>query len=386
MNAKQVIELIKHGETTTVQFKERLEDAHKLSQEMVAFSNTKGGTIVIGVNDKTGKVSGLSFEELNKTNRIIADASTQNVKPAIIVETETVDIDGQIIMLVYVDEGVRRRPFKDKNGAIWLKNGSDKRRAINNEEILRLFQSSGLIYSDEMLIPGSSIEDVNAEYYRKIFEKKYKKSFEDLNISLEQSMINQQLFRDKQLTLAGLLMFCDNREKYRPLFTIQCIAVNAPNLIGNTFDDNEPAFSGNLENVYSQTMKFIERNMKKVPSSDSFNSELRWQIPKEVFEELIVNALVHRDYLLNSSVKVFMLSDRIEIISPGKLPNSQTEYTVSNGVSIPRNPILHSLAQYILPYKGLGTGIARAISIYPDIEIINDTEKEIFKIIIHRLE
>jgi predicted HTH transcriptional regulator len=94
--------------------------------------------------------------------------------------------------------------------------------------------------------------------------------------------------------------------------------------------------------------------------------------------------LFHRDYFINSTIKVFIFSDRIEIISPGKLPNSLTVENIMSGISIPRNPILQTMAQHALPYKGLGTGIMRAISIYPDIQLINEQEKERFIVIIKR--
>jgi predicted HTH transcriptional regulator len=191
--------------------------------------------------------------------------------------------------------------------------------------------------------------------------------------------------KDKVLSLTGLLLFCNRRDAFRPQFSIQCIAVNALNLLGNSFDDNEPAFMGKIEDVYHQTLNFINRNIKKKPSGASFNSALRWEIPKEVFEELIVNALVHRDYFINTTIKVFIFSDRIEIISPGKLPNSQTEKSIQSGISIPRNPVLQSFAQYALPYKGLGTGIMRALSLYPDIAFENDVIREQFRVILRRL-
>jgi predicted HTH transcriptional regulator len=124
--------------------------------------------------------------------------------------------------------------------------------------------------------------------------------------------------------------------------------------------------------------------MRKVPERGGFNSQAKWEIPYEVFEELIVNALMHRDYFISSSIKIFMFSDRIEIISPGKLPNALTIENVRNGISIARNPILLSVAQYVLPYKGLGTGILRSYTFYPDIVMENKVEENQFKVIIKR--
>ncbi len=386
MEALELLELVQKGESSTVQFKERLEDAHKLSQELVAFSNTRGGAIVIGINDKTGAINGLSFDEIRESNNIIVGSSTNNVKPAIIVRSETVVVNSNNLVLLYIDEGLSK-PYKDKNGAIWVKNGSDKRRVTSNEEIARLLQDSKVLFADEMPIQGATSNDIELGYYKTIFNKRFTPrgiTYETSGLDLPTSLQNQQLYKDGKLTLTGLLVFCNNRHSFRPQFSVQCFSVNATNLLGSKFNDNEPAFEGNLEQVYFQTLNFIDKNMKKIPSGESFNSELKWEIPKEVFEEILVNSLVHRDYFINTTIKVFMFSDRIEVISPGKLPNSQTEQTIVSGVSIPRNPVLQSLAQYVLPYKGAGTGLMRAVGIYPDINFINDQEKERLIVIIKR--
>jgi ATP-dependent DNA helicase RecG len=124
--------------------------------------------------------------------------------------------------------------------------------------------------------------------------------------------------------------------------------------------------------------------MRKIPESEGFNSPCKWEIPPQVFEEIIVNALVHRDYFISSTVKIFIFRDRVEIISPGRLPNSLTVDKVKNGISIARNPVLHSVSKGILPYVGLGSGIPRALSIYPDIVIENKTDTEQLKVTIMR--
>jgi predicted HTH transcriptional regulator len=155
-------------------------------------------------------------------------------------------------------------------------------------------------------------------------------------------------------------------------------------IIGSTFSDNENILEGTILEVFKGAMDFIGRNMKKIPETNGFNSPTKWEIPHEVFEELLVNALVHRDYLISSTVKVLVFSDKVEIISPGKLPNSLTIENIKNGVSILRNPILLSTVQYILPYKGLGTGITRSFSLYPDITMENRIDENQFKVIIRR--
>lgn len=383
MEAQELLELIQKGESSFVQFKERIEDAHKLSQELSAFSNTKGGIIVVGINDKTGKINGLSFEEIRDTNRLIVDSSTNNVKPSVIVTSETATTDGQNVMIIYVDEG-RNKPYKDKNGAIWVKNGSDKRRVTSNEEIARLLQSGKFLFADEMPIYETSADDIDIEKYNHFIFRKYNKSFEELGVELKQSLENLELMKNGELTLTGLLFFAKNRSKFKPLFSIQCISVHDINLLGNTFSDYEPPFEGNMKEVFDKTISFIDRNLKKIPTEKSFNSQTVWEIPYEVFEELIVNAIVHRDYFINSTIKIFIFSDRIEIISPGKLPNSLSLDNIKNGISVARNPIMLTIAQHVLPYKGLGSGILRAISAYSDITFENNADMEQFKAIIKR--
>lgn len=375
MEALELLELIQKGESSTVQFKERLPNQDSLAQEMTAFSNTDGGLIIIGVNDKTGELNGLSFDEIQSTNLQLVNVASQSVYPPIIITTETVTVNGNNLIVVGIKEGISK-PYKDRLGSIYMKNGSDKRRVTSNDEISRLLQSSKVMFADELPIQGTSIADIDIDYYNSFLKRKYNKSLEDLGIDVRQSLENLNLLKDGTLTLAGLLFFSSNRHKFRPQFSIQCVSVNATILTGSSFTDNEPAFEGNMREVFEMTISFIERNLKKVPSGDTFNSQTVWEIPYEVFEELIVNSLIHRDYFINSTIKVIIYSDRIEIVSPGKLPNSLTVDNIISGVSIPRNPILQTMAQQTLPYKGLGTGVMRAISLYPDISFVNDQEKE----------
>ena len=383
MEAFEILELIDKGESSTVQFKKRIPHLDLLAQEMVAFSNANGGLIIIGVNDKTASMNGLSFDEIQTSNINLVKVTSQNIFPSITIITETVNVEGSNLIVVGIKEGFSK-PYKDRLGSIYMKNGSDKRRVTSNDEISRLLQSSNAKFADEIPIQGTSIADINLEYYNQFIQKKYNKTLDDLGIELRQTLENLNLMSESQLTLSGLLFFCNNRQKYRPLFSIQCVSVDSTVITGNSFIDNESPFEGTMRDVFDKTISFIGRNLKKIPTGDTFNSQTIWEIPYEVFEELIVNSLVHRDYFISSTIKVFIFTDRVEIISPGKLPNSLTINNVLSGISIARNPILQNIAQHTLPYKGLGTGIMRAISLYPNITLFNDLEKEQFRVVIQR--
>ena len=101
-------------------------------------------------------------------------------------------------------------------------------------------------------------------------------------------------------------------------------------------------------------------------------------------EEIVANALVHRDYFISAPIRMFVLDDRVEIISPGHLPNTLTIENIKAGNSNTRNPVLASFANQILPYRGYGSGILRALQAYPFIDFIDDKDGNMFKVILMR--
>lgn len=141
---------------------------------------------------------------------------------------------------------------------------------------------------------------------------------------------------------------------------------------------------GNIPELYKKAMSFITRNLHKRQNDKNFNSEGDLEIPKIVFEELLVNAIIHRDYFIEAPINLFIFDNRIEIISPGKLPNSLSVENIKHGISVIRNPIITSIASKLLPYRGIGSGIVRAIKNYEKIDFINDVESERFKAVIYR--
>ncbi|PIS28586.1 MAG: ATP-dependent DNA helicase [Candidatus Marinimicrobia bacterium CG08_land_8_20_14_0_20_45_22] len=383
MEPIELLDIISKGENSTVQFKERLPHLDDLAKEMVAFSNTDGGIIIVGINDKTGHLNGLSFEEIGTTNRDLVITATQKVFPPINIKTETVTENNQNIVVVYIEEGISK-PYKDRNGIVYVKNGSDKRKVISNDELRRMLQSSGNLAADEEPVTNTTNNDIDIEFFKEFVKRKTGKSFDEIGQSLPQILNNMGFARDEKLTLAGLLLFGQKPQIFKPVFSIHCVAFVGNDVAGREYRDNEPPFEGNLSELYEKTMDFIRRNLRKIQVKESFNSLGKLEIPQEVFEELIVNALIHRDYFIKSTIKVFIFDNRIEIISPGKLPNTLTIEKIKLGTSIVRNPILFSNARYLLPYIGIGSGIPRALDFYPEIDFIDDIDKELFIAVIRR--
>lgn len=108
------------------------------------------------------------------------------------------------------------------------------------------------------------------------------------------------------------------------------------------------------------------------------------EIPRIVLEELLANDLIHRDYFVSAPVRIFIFDERVEIISPGHLPNNLTVANIRSGSSNIRNLTLTSYATKVLPYRGLGTGILRALKEYPDIDFMDDRDGNQFRVVIRR--
>lgn len=164
---------------------------------------------------------------------------------------------------------------------------------------------------------------------------------------------------------------------------MKAVAVSGTKM-GDLYVDSED-IAGPLPEMFKQALSFITRNLRKVQGAKSVNSLGDLEVPKIVLEELLVNALIHRDYFISAPIRIFIFSDRIEIISPGHLPNHLTIEKIRRGNSVQRNPIIASfIAKGLLPYRGLGTGVRRALENVPNTAFVNDYESALFTAIIPR--
>lgn len=382
MEAEEILEIIGNGETTKVQFKSDVNNVISIAQEMVALSNTKGGLILIGVDDKTGAIPGLSFQDIQRINNLLSTAAQDHVKSPIFISTETVNVINNRVIVVSVPEGTDK-PHTDKDGVIWVKNGSDKRKVTSKDELSRLLQNSGNLYAEEMLLQHSSFDDFNWDKFQSFYEEKYKEPC--IKEEMPKYLDNLRLGANGRLNIAGALLFGKNLQKLTPSFFISAIWFRGNSIAGTEYRSSENIV-GTLDQQYKRGYDFILAKLNKIQAGQPFNSLGKSEIPEIVITELLVNALIHRDYFIHDSIKLFVFDDRIEIISPGKLPNSLTAEQIKKGVRRSRNNIISSLAPDLLEYRGVGSGILRALHAYPDIQFINDTEGEQFKVIIQRQE
>lgn len=377
MSEQNLLEQIKLGEDSSRQFKADIRNAESLAAEMAAMANSDGGTIFIGVADD-GAISGLCSEDISRINQLIGNAASNLVRSPINVITKNISApDGRIVILVSVPKGLNK-PYFDKNGVIWFKAGADKRRINSREELQRLFQFTEQFHADETPTKAG-VDRLDRLLFRDFLKEYYKINYPEHSEALIRLLQNMNLACENgHLNLAGVLLFAENPEFIKPQFVIKAIRYPGNQIHAKRYLDTED-FSGPIQRVFADAMAFIMRNLHKCQRGGSVNSPGKPEIPPEVFEELVVNALVHRDYFVSAPIRIFIYDNRIEIISPGHLPNNLTIEKIRTGNSNIRNPILVSFAaKGLLPYHGLGSGIKRSLEMWPDIELIDDREGCLF--------
>lgn len=388
MNTVELLSLISTGETSKVQFKELLPHKDSVAQEIVAMSNSLGGVILLGVEDVTGEIKGLSAEQIEEYDRTISQVA-DNIKPIVYITTEVVKVDvGQSeknILIVHIKEGINK-PYKTAKGEICVKQGSNKRLITDNAEIMRLFQHSGNLLADEMEVYNTSIDDVNKEAFADYFKKEFGQSYEEKGLTFEEALKAKRILRNGQLSLAGLLFFGKDPQSIKPAFTIKAVSFIGNEISGTQYRSKPADFRGTIPQLFNETMGFLKTNLKYLQADKEFNSTGVLEISEIALIELVQNSLVHRDYFKNSPIRILIFDDRVEIISPGKLPNSLTVDDIKYGNPVIRNNQLVAFSSHTMPFSGLGSGIKRAIAEQPNIELINDTEGEQFIVKLPRPE
>ncbi len=381
METTQLLEIIARGEDGKHQFKANFTNPNSLAAEIVAFSNSGGGMIYIGVSDD-GSFAGLTREDMNRLNQLVSNTASQSVHPSVNPQTENILVDGGLVMIVSVPEGVSK-PYMDNSGTIWVKSGSDKRKVTSREEIQRLFQSAGLIHGDEIPAKGLTAADLDIDYFKDFFSKNFGESADKQGLALPVLLENMNLMKKGVFNISGALLFAKNPSIRLPVFVVKAVSYPGIEINEENYIDSQD-ITGKISDVFHKCMSFILGNIKSIQKGQGINSLGEPEIPRIVFEELIANALIHRDYFVSAPVRIFVFEDRVEIISPGHLPNNLTIENIKNGNSNIRNPILASYATKILPYRGLGSGIIRALKAYPNIDFVDDRDGNQFKAVILR--
>ena len=404
-----ILKLIKAGEVSGVQFKERILDKYDIACELVAFSNSHGGKLVVGIKDKTGETNALSYSEVQETTNLLSDIASENVVPSILIKIDTVEVEDGNLVIATIKEGLNK-PYHDNKGIVWVKNGADKRKVFDNAELAEMMTDCGSFAPDEAGVRDATVNDLDATTIKQFLGNRFERvlekkgltgdAFNEASLDMicsaiakghdcEKILRNLRFIRpDGTLTVAAMLLLGKYTQRWMPMMTAKCICF-AGNSVGSKFfrdKVNDAEMEGNLLHQYDTIMDFFTRNLHNVQVGDEFNSMGKLEIPYTSLVEFTVNSLVHRSLNMKAPVRIFIFDNRVEIHSPGALPNGLTIEDIKAGTSMPRNMFLFNNAIYLLPYTGVGSGITRALDEDVNVTFMNNDKAQEFVITVWREE
>ena len=361
MNLEMLKERLERGENLHTEFKIWPVHPDDLASSIVAFANTDGGQIILGVDDKGG-IMGIDEDELDRAAQFVDNVSFNNCVPPVTVVQETIrDEMGRIVLVVNVPKG-DLRPYRTNRGVYYIRTSSGRRHA-SREELLRLFQTVESIYYDETPVMGSSMDDLDEEAVEELLDKIEEEGFEVAGIPRARLLRNWRLIKGIDVevhpTLAGLLLIGKSPQHFLPYVYISALRIPGRDISLEPKDQKR--IEGRLVEMLHDTMKFLDLYLVRVHRIQGLEPEVKPEFPLEALREALVNAMVHRDYTISAPIRVILYDDRIEFRTPGRLPNTVTIESLRFGVHVLRNPTIYNMFLKIGLVTDAGSGIPRMI-------------------------
>ena len=313
------------------------------------------------------------------------------------------------LVFATVKEGLNK-PYHDNKGIVWVKNGADKRKVFDNAELAEMMTDSGSFAPDEAGVRDATVNDLDATTIKQFLGNRFERvlekkgltgdAFNEASLDMicsaiakghdcEKILRNLRFIRpDGTLTVAAMLLFGKYTQRWMPMMTAKCICFAGNSIGSKVFRDkvNDADMEGNLLHQYDTVMDFFTRNLHNVQVGEEFNSMGKLEIPYTSLVEFTVNSLVHRSLNIKAPVRISIFDNRVEIHSPGALPNGLTIDDIKAGTSMPRNMFLFNNAIYLLPYTGVGSGITRALDEDINVTFMNNDKAQEFVITVWRGE
>ncbi len=344
-----IINQIKQGENKRMELKEVLPSNEAIAKTLIAFSNTSGGRLIIGINDNL-KVIGIDEAKVFDMEEKIASVITDLCYPNILPEIYTLNISGSLLLVVEAFRG-NLLPYylksKGKNDGTYIRIGSTNRKA-DELMILELDRQRRKLSFDEEENFGFETTSLNLDEIYHEFHKIGK----EVNY---QKLINLKLIKqiqDKDYPVNALLIalgIFDN-------VTLKCARFKGTSM--SEFIDKKE-FSGNLFGILENAISFLKNHLNLNVKIDALQRKEEYEIPIVALREALLNAIIHRDYTRNRDVKMAIYDDILEITSPGALPHGITLEDISNGRSELRNKVLANLFKELGYIESWGSGISR---------------------------
>jgi ATP-dependent DNA helicase RecG len=330
-------------------FKRSLGRNIELAKDLVSFANSDGGQLVVGVADDRQVVG---VDDVDSLMISVDQVAFQQCSPPVTVIPETVILDGLTVLVLNVPKG-DQRPYATSEGKYFVRSGSRCRRA-SREELLRLFQASQSLFYDEQPLRRLTSADLDQTLFHRYLVDV---GLADLDVDDGRLMQSWRLMAGDVPTVAGTVLFGRYPQEALESSRVVLGALATPELGGDFLDRTDA--SGGLFDVLRQAQAFLAVHVTVEHVVAGFEPERQEDIPAEALREAIVNALVHRDYTIPGAVRIFVYPDRVEVISPGRPPNSVDAEAMRAGAHVPRNPYIYARVAEAQLATRAGSGIRR---------------------------
>lgn len=335
----ELLEKIRLGEDSFLELKEvkfaggkvRGPSQDTLADELAAFANSSGGVLLLGVEDTSREVLGIALDKLDEVEQLVRQACEQSIKPPLapIIERMTLP-DGGGVEQPVIRLAVERSLFVHQSPGGYMHRVGSSKRPIAPEQLARLFQQrsqSRLIRFDETPVPQATLGNLNEALWRRFAPQSSGDAPEVLMSKLAMAARDEQ--GEWRPTIAGLLLGSSVAQQFLPSAFIQAVAYQGVDVVPGTdaaYQRDAQDIKGPLDQQIMDACTFVRKNMKVAAFKHSQGG--REDVPQfdllAVFEA-VTNAVAHRDYsMAGAKIRLRMFDDRLELYSPGMLPNTMT--------------------------------------------------------------
>ncbi len=403
MNEYDILELIALGENNTTEFKEKFARPEKLAREIVGFANTQGGKILIGVSD-AGDVIGLENSDENKHEWVMDTVIGRYVHPAIFVNYQETAVKGKKIAIVDVPMGTAKPYVLRQNDRedTYVRMGAVCRLATREQQ-QRLFEAGGFLFAEKLPIHGAAGEELDGRRLKEYFSGKLKfnnwESEKDELLNIHGFLIPQEN-TSPICSYFSCMLFARNPGRWLPQAGIRLMAFAGNDMEYNAKMDEllvTPFVGLEGKNIAElslpdRAMAYLRQHISRdtINAGESVQRKRLWDYPQDVVRELIINAFAHRDWTRQSRVEITVYKNRMEIKSPGALPNGMTVAKIKAGERTSRNRKIVDIFRDYGFVEDRGMGIRRKVIPltvkHCGREPIFDATEDYFKVILHKRE
>lgn len=324
--SEQLLKQIELGEDSRVELKEAGFTGSRVSaprresiaDELAALGNTVGGTLIFSVSD-AGTVRPLDRQQMDTLEAFVGEICSDSIHPPLAFVTQRLALkDGRSVLVVDIE----RSPLVHKSPGGYLCRQGSAKRELSPEALRRLFQQrgrSGLLGPDEAIVEGTGRNTLDEALVKRFLSSRATDP-EDLQVA-KLGLVREDESGVARATVAGVLLCTGHPEEYLRGALIEAVRYRGT-VLGQASQHDAASVTGPLDRQVRAAVNFVRLNTRVAARKDPGRVETPQFSPRAVFEA-IVNAVVHRDYSLeNARIRLFVFDDRLELYSPGALPNT----------------------------------------------------------------